>query len=375
MSIDPSSSIYKLRLAKLAEVLPTSRVEVLALNSGPSLSYLSGLHFHLSERPELLIFVPGKPLVIVLPELEAGKVNNLDIPIQSFPYKEDPDTWITAFKQAVAFAGIDGLKIGLEPRRFRLLELRLLEVAAPRSKFLSGEDTIASLRMYKDISEISAMQNAVDIAQAALKATLPLVKVGMTERELASEITLQLLRHGSDPQLPFSPIVASGPNSANPHATPTDRSLEDGDMLILDWGASFKGYISDLTRTFVMGEPDQKMVQVARIVEEANSAARHQALPGTPAGEVDSAARSIIEAAGYGENFVHRTGHGIGLESHEEPYIRSDNQLPLENGMTFTIEPGIYLPGQWGVRIEDDIQIASTGGKSLSNLPRRLQNL
>ena len=124
-----------------------------------------------------------------------------------------------------------------------------------------------------------------------------------------------------------------------------------------------------------MGEPDQKMVQVARIVEEANSAARHQALPGTPAGEVDSAARSIIEAAGYGENFVHRTGHGIGLESHEEPYIRSDNQLPLENGMTFTIEPGIYLPGQWGVRIEDDIQIASTGGKSLSNLPRRLQVL
>jgi len=373
MSNAATSSIYKIRLAKLAEVLPTSGIDALALNSGPSLSYLSGLHFHLSERPELLIFVPGKPLAIVLPELEAGKVNSLDFPLQSFPYKEDPNTWVTAFKQAVAFTGIDGCRIGLEPRRFRVLELRLLEVAAPGAKMLSAEDAIASVRMHKDVSEISAMQSAVDIAQDALKATIPLIKIGMTERELAAELTLQLLRHGSDPQLPFSPIVASGPNSANPHATPTDRSLVKGDMLILDWGASFKGYLSDLTRTFAIGEPDPQMVQVAKLVEKANFAARDRARPGIPAGEVDSAARSVIEVAGYGEYFIHRTGHGLGLESHEEPYIRSDNQLPLVNGMTFTIEPGIYLPGRWGVRVEDDFVITSTGGESLSNLPRQLQ--
>lgn len=373
MSNAETDSLYKTRLANLAKVMPTSAIDAIALNSGPSLSYLSGLHFHLSERPELLIFAPGKPLVIVLPELEAGKLNKLDFPIRSFPYSDDPNTWLPAFTQAVDYAGIDGCKIGLEPRRFRVLELRLLEAAAPGAKLVSAEDAISSIRMHKDILEISAMQSAVVIAQDALEATLPLIKTGMTERELAAELTLQLLRHGSDPQLPFTPIVASGPNSANPHATPTDRPLKNGDMLILDWGASYKGYLSDLTRTFAIGEPVHQMVQVAKLVEEANFAARDRARPDVLASEVDSAARSLIEAAGYGQYFIHRTGHGLGLESHEEPYIRADNQLSLVKGMTFTIEPGIYLPNRWGVRVEDDFVITSTGGESLSDLPRQLQ--
>jgi Xaa-Pro dipeptidase len=206
-----------------------------------------------------------------------------------------------------------------------------------------------------------------------MEATLPLIKVGMSERQLASELTLQLLRHGSEPEMPFSPIVASGPNSANPHGTPTDRPLSLGDLLILDWGATVNGYVSDLTRTFAIGEPDPELARIAEIVAAANTAARDIAAPGVPASDVDQAARSVIEQAGYGKFFIHRTGHGLGLEGHEEPYIRGDNDQLLEEGMTFTIEPGIYLPNRGGVRVEDDFVITSDGGESLSNLPRQLR--
>jgi Xaa-Pro dipeptidase len=172
--------------------------------------------------------------------------------------------------------------------------------------------------------------------------------------------------------MPFAPIIASGPNSANPHAVPTDRQLQLGDMLIVDWGASVAGYISDLTRTFVLGEPDPEFSQIAHIVVEANAAARQQAKPGVPAGLLDQAAREVIEKAGYGEFFTHRTGHGLGLEPHEEPYIRKDNPLVLAPGMTFTIEPGIYLPGRGGVRVEDNLVITESGSETLSDFPREL---
>jgi Xaa-Pro dipeptidase len=245
----------------------------------------------------------------------------------------------------------------------RVLELRYLENSAPQAQILSGEQILVSLRVRKDAAELAAMQEAVEVAQRALEATLPLIKVGMSERQLASELTLQLLRHGSEPEVPFSPIVASGPNSANPHVTPGDRPLSPGDLLVIDWGATVNGYVSDLTRTFAIGEP----------VANANAAAREAATPSVPASEVDRAARQLIEQAGYGKFFTHRTGHGLGLEGHEEPYIRADNDQSLEVGMTFTIEPGIYLPDRGGVRVEDDFVITSDGGESLSDLPRQLR--
>jgi Xaa-Pro dipeptidase len=255
------------------------------------------------------------------------------------------------------------------------LELRFLEAAAPDIEIASGANIIGELRMYKDEAEIASMRRAVGIAQRALLAALPLIRLGMSERELAAELTLQILRHGSDSEMPFAPIVASGPNSANPHAVPGDRPLALGDMLILDWGANVSGYVSDLTRTFAIGSVDPEMEKIARIVADANSAARRAAAPGVPAAEVDRAARQVIAAAGYGEFFTHRTGHGLGLEPHEEPYVREGNPMPLTAGMTFTIEPGIYLPGRGGVRIEDNIVVRSTDSECLSDLPRELVQL
>ena len=372
MTKTQAESNYLRRQAQLAGALLTTGLDALALNAGPSLTYLTGLQFHLSERPAVALFAPNHPPSFIVPELETGKLSALSYPFQVFPYREDPGEWAADFRAAADAAGLDGRQVGVEPQRLRVLELRLLEAAAPRANFVSAEAPLASLRIHKDETEIAAMRKAVAVAQAALLATLPVIQVGMTERQLAAELSLQLLRHGSDPELPFSPIVASGPNSANPHAFPTDRSLSPGDILILDWGASVGGYFSDLTRTFSLGEPDTELVRAGQVVAQANTAARALAAPGVTAEQVDHAARSAIERAGFGEYFIHRTGHGLGLEGHEEPYIRAGNPLPLAPGMTFTIEPGIYLPGRGGVRIEDDIVITPNGSECLSDLPRDL---
>jgi Xaa-Pro dipeptidase len=261
----------------------------------------------------------------------------------------------------------------VEDRCFRFLELELLKAAMPEVEFVNAVDTVARLRMVKDEFETAAMQEAVNVAQAALEAALPLVKIGMTEKELAAELVMQIFRQGSETTLPFQPIVATGPNSANPHAFPTDRPLAAGDLLVIDWGANIDGYFSDLTRTFAVGEANPEQEKIHKIVQEANAAGRAIARPGIPCGDVDEAAHQVIDKAGYGEYFTHRTGHGLGMEVHEEPYMRAGNPLLLEAGMTFTIEPGIYVPGKDGVRVEDDVVVTADGLHSFSDMERGLR--
>ncbi len=256
-----------------------------------------------------------------------------------------------------------------------MLELDLLKQAEPGSEFIAADQAISALRIFKDEVEIATMQKAADIAQAALSATLPKIKIGVNEKEIAAELTMQLMRQGSDPRLPFFPIVSGGPNSANPHASPSDRKLAAGDLLVIDYGANVGGYFSDITRTFAIGEVDAEYKKIAEIVLASNQAGHAAAGPGVPASIVDQASRNVIEAAGYSEYFFHRTGHGLGLEGHEEPYIRGDSKALLEPGMTFTIEPGIYLPERNGVRIEDDVYITKNGCQSFTDLPRELITL
>jgi len=368
-------SSYQARHSKLARILYNSGLDALVLNPGPSLIYLTGLHFHLMERPVVTFFTPHNPPAIVLPELEAGKTTQLDFPIQVFPYGEDPDTWLPAFRQAARAVDLDHHQVGVEPGRLRFLELRFLEAAAEGARFISAEETLAALRMQKDENELAAMRKAAQIAQQGLQAALASFKMGMTERDLAGELTIQLLRAGSDSELAFTPIVSGGPNSANPHATPTERPLQAGDLLVIDWGATYSGYLSDITRTFAIGEVEPELAQIARIVMDANQAGRAAVRPGALAEDVDHAARAVIEKAGYGQYFIHRTGHGLGMEGHEPPYMRAGNTLKLAAGMTFTVEPGIYIPERGGVRVEDDVAVTESGVETLTDLPRELQTL
>ncbi len=362
------------RYRRLQVALQRARLQAIALNPGPSLTYLTGLHFHLMERPVVAFFTAEGQQAVVLPRLEAPKVAGRDA-LQPFFYGDDPSQWQAAFREAIAALGLERARIGVEPTRLRVLELRYLEAAAPHAVFPSAEEVLADLRVVKDADELAAMQRAVDIAQRALEAALAGFRAGMTERELAAEVVVQLLRHGSEPDLPFQPIVAAGPNAANPHAVPTERPIQRGDLLIIDWGATWEGYFSDLTRTFAVGEVDEELARIAAVAAQANAAGRAAARAGISAGEVDAAARSVIAAAGYGAYFTHRTGHGLGLDVHERPFIFGGNDEILRPGMTFTVEPGIYLPGRGGARVEDDVVITAEGARSLSDLPRALRRL
>ena len=369
-----TSPLYTQRHARLAEIMAAAGLRALALNPSPSLVYLTGLKFHLMERPVVALFQPERPVTLIMPELETAKAEGLPFAARVVAYGEDPASWVEVFRQGCQAAELEG-QVGVEPTRLRVLELRLLEAAASKAIYVSGEEAVAQLRMCKDEGEIAAMRRAVDIAQRALQATLPSIKEGITESQIASELTLQLLRAGSEPESPFTPIVSGGPNSANPHASPSERPLQKGDLLVIDWGAVYHGYVSDLTRTFAIGPVEGEYIHIAHLVCEANAAGRAAARPSTTASEVDQAARKVIEQAGYGASFFHRLGHGLGLEGHEPPYIRTGNNLRLEPGMTFTIEPGIYLTGRGGVRIEDNVVITADGSETLSSLPRELITL
>lgn len=363
------------RIEALADQLLQRGMDWVALNPGPSLRYLTGLSFHLMERPVVVLVGSNRRLKVILPELELAKVADMPFEAEIHTFGDDPATWQRIYDTALQDISAIPLRVGVEPTQLRFLELDLLRKALPNADFVDGSAALAELRMRKGVEELNAIRQAAIIAQNALLNTLETVKPGQSELQISAELMVQLFRAGSEAELPFAPIVSTGPNTANPHASPTDCVLQEGEMLLIDWGASFGGYFSDITRTFFCGDPNDEMKQIADLVERANAAARLGGRRGMVAGEVDKLARDIITEGGYGEYFTHRTGHGLGMEAHEAPYIFQGNPLILEPGMVFTIEPGIYLPGKYGVRIEDDMVVEAEGLRSLTDLPRKVMRI
>jgi Xaa-Pro dipeptidase len=367
--------MYGARVKKVQDLISEKKLDAFAIIPSPTMFYLTGLSFHLMERPVVAIFLPTEQPILILPNLELAKAEGTPIDFDFSVYGEDEKSRTRAFERAASALGRKQLRIGIEPLQIRAFELDLLKTALPESTFFPASEISTRLRIIKDEGEIEAMRKAVSIAESAMENTLPLIRIAMSERELASELVVQLLRSGSEAEIPFSPIVASGPNSALPHAVPSERTFQNGDLLVIDWGGRFEGYISDLTRTFAIGEINDELAQIYQVVKAANAAGTVAIQPGIPCSEIDHAARSEINAAGFGEYFIHRTGHGIGLESHEGPYIREDNQELLMPGMTFTVEPGIYLPNKGGVRIEDNVVTTQDGGECLSSYSRELHTI
>lgn len=360
------------RIEKLKAAARNAGFDCIAVMPGTNMVYLTGLHFHLMERPTLaLIPIEGSP-ALVLGALEATKPAAGPHPIdwQLFTFADGTDP-LSAYQAAAKALDLAGRRIGIEALAMRVKELRLMEAAAPGARLEEAEHIFGALRMVKDETEIAAMRRAVKITEDALQGVLDTFTVGMTEKQIASELLANLLKGGAE-RLPFEPIVVAGSNSALPHAIAGDRPVQRGDLLLLDFGITIDGYNSDITRTFAVGEIDDEMRRIYDLVSKANEAGRKTAGPGVSGETIDRAARKIIVEGGYGEQFRHRTGHGLGMDGHEPPYVVEGNDVPFEPGNVVTIEPGIYLVGKGGVRIEDDVVITPTGAESLTTFPREL---
>lgn len=358
--------------ARLKKLLESVSADVVALVPGPNMEYFTGLHFHLSERPTIA-FVHADGLSFIIPQLEMTKLTNRpDLEAQAFDWS-DSDGYENAFQSAVSALGVDATaKLGGDGMTMRVFEwLALASGGANISNAVDVGQDLLLVRSYKTADEIALIQAAVDLSEEALRRTIEWAEIGMTELQIAKKLTDEMSNLGTE-GLAFGSLVLTGENSALPHGSTGNRVLGANEFLLIDFGGKKQGYPADITRTFCLDEPTEQMREIYNAVLEANLAAQAIAKPGVTCHDVDKAARDVIVAAGYGDYFTHRLGHGLGLSGHELPNIAENNHVPLEEGMVFTIEPGIYLPGVGGVRIEDDVIVTADGIRSLTTFSRDL---
>lgn len=361
---------FAARRRQLRDLPALANVDAVAWVPGPNLRYFTGVDFHLSERPQIALYRPeSDSLAMIVPDFEVAMLEDGPSgPWTTFPWS-DRDGYRSAFRDAVAHLDLRGGTLGLDDLVMRAFEwLAFLEadatiVARPLGRAFLG------IRARKTPDEIAAIRRAIEISETALTRILAWVEPGMTERAIVQRLNDEMNTEGSEGPA-FGPTVLTGPQSALPHGKPGDRVLGRDENLLIDFGATFAGYPADITRTLCLGTPSDEMRRIHDLVLRANAAARKVAGPGVPCGAVDAAARDVITAAGFGAFFTHRTGHGMGLEIHELPQIAAAVNEPLAPGDVFTIEPGIYLTGVGGVRIEDDMLVTETGVETLTTFPR-----
>jgi Xaa-Pro dipeptidase len=359
------------RLDRVKQQIDAHGLDGIALVPGPNMVYVSGIRCHLSERPIVLFLPADDEPAIIIPTLESMKAREAGIREDRIFAWSDDEGYTGAFQHACAQLELADYLLGVEALHMRVLELQTLQRYAPGLQTAHAEEVLAPLRMVKESNEVAAMEKAVAVAEKAMKRLVPRIRVGLTEKQVAAMLMQELLASGAE-TVAFGPIVSTGPNSASPHATPSNRALQRGDLLVIDWGVFIDDYPSDITRTFAIGETEPEFAHIYEVVKQANAAGRKTARAGVTGEEVDRATREVIEDAGYGDYFIHRTGHGLGLEVHEPPDMSSQNQRPLVEGNVFTIEPGIYLPGRGGVRIEDNVVITLDGARTLTSFSRDL---
>ncbi len=352
------------RVDRARALMAEDGLDAMLLSVGSDLPYFTGYEAMPLERLTMAVLPRDGAASLIVPRLEAPRVaEQPDIfMVHAWDETDDPVALV-----ADLVRGAGRLAIGDQTWSVFLLRLQR---ELPKTEFVAAEPLTAELRMRKDEAEVDALR-AVGAAADRVVARLHELRFsGRTERELARAIEAQAVEEGHDKA--WDAIVASGPNGASPHHGAGDRVIGKGDAVVVDFGGELGGYHSDTSRTFHVGEPDEEFATAFAVLREAQEAAVAAARPGVTAESVDSAARDVITAAGYGEYFVHRTGHGIGLEVHEHPYLVAGNDRILEAGMTFSVEPGIYIPGRFGMRIEDIVALTPEGADRLNRSPRDL---
>jgi len=356
------------RLRSAGERVAGSGLDALLVTPGPDLAYLTGYDAVALERLTcLLVPAAGDPLIVV-PRLErpaalASPVGTLGLDVHAWDETDDPYALVASLLPGATAVALDD--------HMWAAKVLALRAAMPGADQKPGGAVLRELRMRKSPAEVDALREAGAAIDAVHAQVAQWLKAGRTEAEVGRDIADAILAAGHA-RVDFT-IVAAGPNSASPHHEVSDRVIQAGEPVVVDIGGTMpSGYCSDSTRTYAVGDPDADFLALYQVLETAQEAACQWARPGVTCASVDAAARDVIEAAGFGELFVHRTGHGIGLETHEDPYIVTGNDLPLEPGMAFSIEPGLYVGGRHGARIEDIVVVTDEGAERLNLTPRLL---
>jgi Xaa-Pro aminopeptidase len=353
-------------LNRVQDAMATARIDLLALPPGDDLLYVTGFSPTADERA-CYLFIASDRAVFLVPDLNAVQAERyIRLPFFTYSDAAGPAEALAAARDAL------GSRRRIAPGdTMRADALLLLQRTWPEAEYVPASTVLAPLRMRKSPDEIAALANAASTADQAVEAGWGALRAGATEFDVA-QVAGEAFRRAGAAESTFT-TVASGPNSAFPHHHTGERAAAVGDPVLFDFGSRVGGYWSDITRMAFLGSPSRLYRIVHAVVEDAVAAALGAIRPGVPIGDIDRAARGVIERAGYGTYFTHRTGHGIGLSGHELPSITHTNAQLLEPGMAFSVEPGIYLPGEFGVRLEEIVVVTDDGARVLSGLPREVR--
>lgn len=359
------------KLHTIAEWLKQEQIDFCFLTNPDSVFYVSGF---LSDPHERLlgvgIFQSGDPF-LVCPSMEKDDAKKAGWGYDIIGYTDIENPWTLIHK--LCYDRTKSVeKIALEKEHMNVERYELIGSLFPQAAFLPAEEKLRKLRMVKSESEISTIRKACALADYAIEVGCSEIAEGKTELEVLAAIEYELKKKGVS-EMSFSTMVLTGKNGASPHGNPGLTKMKKGDLVLFDLGVIVDGYCSDITRTVALGDISDKQKDIYDTVLKAQAAAIEASKPGVTCQSVDLTARNIISNAGYGEYFPHRLGHGLGISVHEYPSITETNTLLLEEGMVFTIEPGIYVPGVAGVRIEDDVLVTSNGVEILTKFPKELQ--
>lgn len=361
------------KIETLAADLRQREIDVFLIGTSSDLEYVSGLAMHECERFKGLFVKADGGTFCIVPHLYLQEFRSAMPEGTPLYIWEDQDWFYSALARAFEEQGIpSGARLAVNDA---VRAVDAIEIAGRQDvSLVNGWHLLDGMRAHKNADEIAAMAEAGRIADEALTDLLPFIRPGRTEKQIKTRL-LELLEAKGAEGLSFSPIVARGANAAMPHYNREDGVVQDHDTVLVDYGCRHRGYCSDTTRTLFVGEPTEEEKGLYEIVRLSQAAGEAAVRPGRPAQEIDRTARKVIEEAGYGSYFNNRLGHGIGLAVHETPYIMEGNTEPLEVGMAFSIEPGIYIPGKIGLRIENVVVVTEEGCRSMSRFPREIVNV
>ncbi|MDP4085979.1 MAG: Xaa-Pro peptidase family protein [Bacillota bacterium] len=360
------------RLNKLQSWMKENDIQISFITSSENVFYLSGFYSDPHERLlALAVFQEDEPF-LVCPSMEKHSAKRSGWNFEIIGYNDIDHPWEMIHKAINKRINKTITKVSIEKEHMNVERYEAISQLFPHSSFVSAEDKLRTLRMMKDATELKIIEEACALADYAVQVGVSEIKEGKTELEVLSAIEFALKKKGVT-EMSFATMVLTGANAANPHGTPGLNKIKKGDFVLFDLGVVVDRYCSDITRTVAYGDINEKQEEIYQTVLKAQLAAVEASRPGTTASEIDLTARRIISEVGYGEYFPHRLGHGLGISVHEYPSMTETNELILQEGMVYTIEPGIYVPDVAGVRIEDDVFITSEGVKVLTKFPKELQ--